>query len=165
MSKQSAAHPKDESMLFMTVRTLHILAGIWFTAGVAGYVFTRLNMLKSEDVRGVDALVRLMARFLNLMIRPGGTLLLIFGLWAAYYESWPRFSIHAIILLVIFVPFMVLTAKGSYQIEAASAEAVQAGSITPALSAALRERKLVIGEWGIAIITVLFLLLMLVKPS
>jgi hypothetical protein len=152
-------------MLFMIVRTLHILAGIWFTAGAAAYLFTRLAMLKEQDVRGVDALVRLMARFRNLMIRPGGMLLVIFGLWAAYYESWPRFSIEAIVLLVIFVPFMALVARGSHGLEPISAEAVQAGSLTPALNSALRDRKLVIGEWGIAVITVLFLLLMIVKPS
>ena len=152
-------------MLFMIVRTLHILAGIWFSAGVAAYLFTRLAMLKSGDVRGVDALVHLMARFRNLMIRPGGMLLVIFGLWAAYYESWPHFAISAIVLLVVFVPFMVLTAKGSHGIETASAEALQAGSITPGLHAALRDGKLKIGEWGIGIITVLFLLLMLIKPA
>ncbi len=152
-------------MLFMTVRILHILAGIWFSAGVAAYLFTRQAMLKSDDVRSVDALVHLMGRFLNLMIRPGGMLLFIFGLWAAYYESWPRFSIEAIVLLVIFVPFMVLTGKGSHTIETAGAEALQAGSITPALQSALRDRKLLIGEWGIAVITVLFLLLMLIKPA
>ena len=152
-------------MLFMTVRTLHILAAIWFTCGVAAYVTTRLAMLKSEDVRALSALVGMMSRFRNLMIRPGGMLLVIFGLWAAWYESWPRFAISAVVLLVIFVPFMVLTAKGSHGIEAASAEAVQGGSITPALRAALRDRKLLIGEWGISVITVLFLLLMIVKPS
>ena len=152
-------------MLFMTVRILHVLAAIWFTAGVAAYLFTRLAILKSEDVRGLDALVRLMARFRNLMIRPGGALLVIFGLWAAYYESWPRFTIHAIVLLVIFVPFMALAARGSHMLEPLSAEAVQAGSITPALRAAMRDRKLVIGDWGIGIITVLFLFLMLLKPA
>ena len=152
-------------MLFMTVRTLHILAGIWFTAGVAAYLLTRLAMRKSEDVRGMSALVDLMARFRNLMIRPGGMLLLIFGLWAAYDESWPEFSIHALILLIIFIPFMLLTAKGSHAIETASAEALQAGSVTPALRTAMRDRKLQIGEWGIGIITVLFLLLMLIKPA
>jgi|SRR5579885_2051164 len=152
-------------MLFMTVRTLHILAAIWFICGVAGYVVTRLEMLKSDDVRGVDALVRVMARFRNLMIRIGGILLVIFGLWTAWYESWPHFALHAIGLLVIFVPFMVLTAKGSHGLEAASAEAVKSGSLTPELRAALRDRKLVIGEWGIGVITLLFLFLMLLKPA
>ena len=152
-------------MLFMTVRTLHILTALWFTCGTAGYIVTRLEMLKSEDIRGVDALVRLMARFRNLMIRPGGMLLVLFGLWTAYYESWPRFAISAIVLLVIFVPFMVLTAKGSHGIEAASTEAIKTGSITPALNAALRDRKLVIGEVGIGVVTLLFLLLMIIKPA
>ena len=152
-------------MLFMIVRTLHILAGIWFTCGVAAYLLTRLTMLKSDDVHSVHALVGLMGRFRNIMIRPGSALLVIFGLWAAYYESWPRFALHAIVLLVILVPFVVLTVKGGGRIEAASAEAVQAGSVTPALSGALRDRKTVIGEVGIGVITLLFLLLMIIKPS
>ena len=151
--------------MFMLVRTLHILTAIWFICGVAAYVTTRLAMLKGEDVRAVEALVGMMARFRNLMIRPGGMLLVIFGLWAAWYEAWPRFAIHAIALLVVFVPFMVLTAKGSHGIEAASAEAVKAGSITPELRASMRDRKLVIGDWGISVITLLFLLLMLIKPA
>src|SRR5215469_9003731 len=104
-------------MLFMTVRILHILASIWLTCGVAGYGFTRLAMLKSDDVRAIAALAGLMGRFRNLMIRPGGLLLVIFGLWAAYYESWPGFALHAIVLLIILVPFIVLTAKGSHRIE------------------------------------------------
>ena len=152
-------------MLFMTVMTLHILAGIWFTCGVAAYLLTRLTMLKSDDVRSVHALVGLTGRFRNIMIRPGSMLLLIFGLWTAYYESWPRFTIHAIALLVILVPFVVLTVKGGNRIEAACAEAVQAGSVTPALSAALRDRKTSVGEMGIGVITLLFLLLMIIKPS
>jgi Ca2+/Na+ antiporter len=152
-------------MLFMTVRTLHILAGIWFTAGVAAYLVTRLTMLKSDDARSVDALVGLMGRFRNLMIRPGSILLVIFGLWTAYYESWPRFAIDAVALLIILVPFVVLTVKGGHRIEAAGAEALQAASVTPALSAALRDRKTVVGEVGIGIITLLFLLLMIIKPS
>jgi Ca2+/Na+ antiporter len=150
-------------MLFMTVRTLHILAGIWFTCGVAAYLLTRLAMLKSDDARSVHALVGLTGRFRNLMIRPGSILLLIFGLWTAYYEAWPRFSIEAIVLLVILVPFVVLTVKGGGRIEAASAEAVQSGPVTQALSAALRDRKTVVGEVGIGVITLLFLLLMILK--
>jgi len=152
-------------MLFMTVRTLHILAGIWFTCGVAAYLLTRLTMLKTDDARSVRALVGLTGQFRNFMIRPGSILLLVFGLWTAWYESWPRFAVHAIALLVILVPFIVLTIKGGGRIEAASAEAVQAGSVTPALSAALRDRKTVVGEMGIGIITLLFLLLMIIKPS
>jgi len=152
-------------MLFTIIRAFHILAAIWFTCGAAGYIVTRREMLKAEDIRGLDALVRLMARFRNLMIRPGGLLLVVFGLWTAYLESWPRFAMSAIALLVIFVPFMVLTAKGSHGLEAASAESAKTGSVTPELRAALRDRKLVIGEWGISVITLLFLLLMVLKPA
>ena len=152
-------------MLFMTVRSLHILAAIWFTCGVAAYVVTRLTLLKRRDVHEVQALVGVMERFRHLMIRPGGILLVIFGLWTAYYESWPRFALYAIVLLIIMVPFIVLTVRGTLKIVAASAEAVQAGSITPALEAAMRDRKLVIGVVGAGTITFLFLILMLVKPS
>jgi Ca2+/Na+ antiporter len=152
-------------MMLLIVRTLHVLAAIWFTCGVAAYLLTRLTMSKSDEVRSVHALVGLMGRFRNIMIRPGSILLLNFGLWAAYYESWPRFAIHAIALLVILVPFVVLTVKGGHRIEAASAEAMQAGSVTPALSVALGDRKVVAGEVGIGVITLLFLLLMIIKPS
>lgn len=152
-------------MMLLIVRTLHILASIWFCCGVAGYVVTRLVALRNDDVRAVDALVKLMGRFRNFMIRPGGGLLVIFGLWAAYYEAWPRFSIHAIILLVILVPFMILMVKGSHKLEAASAEAVKSGSVTPELSAAMRARPLVIGDYGISVITLIFLLVMLLKPA
>ena len=152
-------------MVFMIVRVLHILAAIWFTCGVAAYVITRLTLLQRHDVREVQALVTVIERFRNLMIRPGGALLVIFGLWTAYYESWPRFSLYAIVLLIIMVPFVVLTVRGTAKVVAASAEAVQAGSITPTLDAAMRDRKLVIGVSGASIITFLFLILMLVKPS
>lgn len=151
--------------MLLIVRTLHVLAAIWYTCGVAGYIVARLAALQTEDVRGVGALVRLMGHFRNLMIRPGGALLVIFGLLTAYYEAWPRFSIHAIILLVIFVPFMVMTVKGLHKLEAAGAEAVKSGSVTPELSAAMRARPLVIGDYGIGVITVLFLLMMLLKPT
>ena len=152
-------------MLFMTVRTLHILAAIWFTCGVAAYVVTRLTLLKRQDAREVQMLVGLMERFRNLMIRPGGMLLVIFGLWTAYYEAWPRFSLYAIALLIIMVPFIVLTVKGTLKIVAASAAAAQSGAITPELDAAMRDRKLAIGVSGASIITFLFLLLMLIKPA
>ncbi len=151
--------------MLLLVRTLHVLASIWFCCGVAGYVVTRLVALRNDDVRAVDTLVKLMGRFRNFVIRPGAGLLIIFGLWAAYYEAWPRFSIHAIILLVILVPFIVLTVTGLHKLETASAEAVKSGSVTPELRAAMRARPLVIGDYGISIITVLFLLLMLLKPA
>ena len=151
--------------MLLLVRTLHILAAIWFVAGVAGYFMTRRAALRADDVKAVDAVVKLMSRFKNLMIRPGGMLLVIFGLWTAYDEAWPQFSIHAVILLVILVPFMVLLVRGLHKIEAACAEAVQAGSITPALGEAMGARGLKTGEIGVGIITVLFLLLMLIKPS
>ncbi|MGE5625760.1 MAG: DUF2269 family protein [Bacillota bacterium] len=151
--------------MLLLVRTLHILAAIWFVGGVTGYIFTRLAMLRTENVAAVDALVCMMARFRNLMLRIGGILLVIFGLWTAYYESWPEFSRGAIVLLVILVPFMVLTARGSHKLEVVCAETVQAGSVTPVLRAAMRDRLLVAGEIGLGVITVLFLLLMLVKPS
>ena len=152
-------------MMFMLVRTLHILAGIWFTCGVAAYLLARLSMLKSDDARSVQALVGLTGQARNFLIRPGSILLLVFGLWTAYYESWPRFSIHAIVLLAVLVPFIVFTVKGGRKIEAASTEAVQSDSVTPALSAALRDRKTVVGEVGIGVITLLFLILMIVKPA
>lgn len=151
--------------MLLLVRSLHVLAAIWFTCGAAGYIVTRLAMLKAEDVCAVDALVSLMARFRNRMIRPGGMLLVIFGLWTAWYESWPRFAIDAIALLIIFVPFMVLAAKGSHKLETASTEAVKSGSVTPELRTAMRARPLLIGDWGIAVVTLLFLLLMLLKPA
>ena len=152
-------------MMFMLVRTLHILAAIWFTCGVAAYLLARLSMLKSDDARSVQALVGLTGQARNFLIRPGSILLLVFGLWTAYYESWPRFSIHAIVLLAVLVPFIVFTVKGGRKIEAASTEAVQGGSVTPALSAALRDRKTVVGEVGIGVITLLFLILMIIKPA
>ena len=151
--------------MFVLVRTLHILAAIWFTCGVAAYMVTLRAMRQEKDIRAVGALMRLIGRIMPLMMRPGGLLLVIFGLWTAYYESWPRFSMEAIALLVIFVPFMALTGLGSHKLQAAVAEALQAGSVTPALEAALRDRKLVIGDAGIGFITLLFLLLMTIQPS
>ena len=149
--------------MLILVRTLHILAAIWFCCGVAGYLATRLAMVRSEDVRGVSALVALMGKFRNLMIRPGGGLLLIFGLVTAYYEAWPEFSIHALMLLIIFIPFMGMMATGSHKIEAAAGEALKSDSVTPELKAAMRARKLLIGEYATAVITLLFLLIMLLK--
>lgn len=151
--------------MFLLVRNLHILAAIWFTCGIAGYIVTRLAMLRTADIGALDALVGMMTRFKNLMIRPGGILLVIFGLWTAWYESWPEFSRAAVGLLVIFAPFMVLTVRGLHKLEALRTEAVQAGSVTPALRAGVRDRLQAIGDVGISVITVLFLLLMLIKPS
>ncbi len=152
-------------MLFLLIRSIHILAAIWFTCGVAAYLFTRRAALGAEDVRGVDALVQLMGRFKNFMIRPGAALLLIFGLWAAYDEGWPHFALHAIALLVILLPFVILVVRGNNKLEAACAEAMKSVTLTPELKAALRDRMLVIGDIGIGTITVLFLLLMLLKPA
>lgn len=151
--------------MFILVCSLHILAAIWFTCGIAGYAIARLAAVKTENLGSLDALVGMMTRFKNLMIRPGGILLVIFGVWTAWYESWPRFTLSAIALLVIFVPFMVLTVRGLHELEAVRTEAIQAGSVTPALRAALRDRRSMIGDIGISIITVLFLLLMLLKPA
>src|SRR5579863_3239092 len=151
--------------MLLLVRTLHVLASIWFTCGVAGYAVARLAALKTGNLGSIDALVGMMTRFKNLMIRPGGALLVIFGLWTAYYEAWPEFSIHAIIVLIIFIPFMFMTVSGLHKLEAASAEAVKSGSVTPELSAAMRDRRLMIGDYGVSILTILFLLLMLLKPA
>lgn len=151
--------------MLLIVRTLHVLAALWFICGFAGYAVARAAALKTGNIGSLDALVGMMTRFKNLMIRPGGALLVIFGLWAAYYEAWPEFSRAAIVLLIIFVPFMVLTVRGLHKLEAVRTEAVQAGSVTPALRAAMRDRLLVVGDIGVGVITVLFLLLMLLKPA
>ena len=151
--------------MFLLIRSIHVLAAIWFTCGVAGYLFTHRAAMGSENLSAVDALVKLMGRFKNFMIRPGAGLLLIFGLWAAYDEGWPRFTLHAIALLVILLPFVILVIRGNNKVEAACAEAMKSATLTPELKAALRERSLMIGDTGIGVITLLFILLMLIKPS
>jgi len=149
--------------MLLIVRTIHVLAAIWFCCGIAGYLVARLAMLRTEDVRGVDALVKLMGRFRDLMIRPGSALLLIFGIWTAYYEAWPEFSIHALILLIVLIPFVVMEIRGLKKIETANVEALKSGAVTTELKAAMHARPLVIGDYGVVIITILFLLLMLLK--
>jgi uncharacterized membrane protein len=151
--------------VFLLVRSLHVLAAFCYIGGLSGYLGMRLALLNSSSLEAVALLQRILHRFEKFMLLPGGALLVIFGILTAWLEHWPHFALEAIGLLLLMIPFVVISGPRAQKVDMALAEALQAGELTGRLRAAMRDKVLFVSELATVAIVLLILFLMLVKPA
>lgn len=151
--------------VFLLIRSLHILAAFLYMGGLAGYVGMRLASAKAVNFEAVKSLLGSMYRFERYMLIPGGALLVIFGLLTAWLEHWPHFALMAIGLLLLMLPFVVVSGPRAAKLQAALAEATQAGKLTDRLQAAMHDKVFFACESATVVLVLLILLVMLFKPG
>ena len=151
--------------MFLLIRSLHILAAFLYIGGLAGYVGMRLASVNASNLEAVKSLLGSMYRFERYMLMPGGALLVIFGLLTAWLEHWPNFALEAIGLLLVMVPFVVISGPRAKKLAAALTEAVQAGKLTDGLRDAMRDKVFFVCELVTVALVFLILLVMLFKPG
>jgi len=151
--------------MLLLVRSLHILAAFWYIGGLAAYVGLRLASAKATSLEATASLLGSMYRFERYMLLPGGALLVIFGLLAAWLEHWPHFALVAIGLLLLMVPFVAVSGPRAAKVQTALAEAKQAGTLTARLRTAMRDKVFFVCELVTVVIVLLILLVMLFKPG
>ena len=151
--------------MFLLIRSLHILAAFLYMGGLAGYVGMRLASAKATRLEAVESLLGSMYRFEKYMLMPGGALLVIFGLLTAWLEHWPHFALEGIGLLLLAVPFVIISGPRAKRLAAALTEAVQAGKLTDGLRDAMRDKVFFACEFVTVVLVFLILLVMLFKPG
>jgi len=151
--------------VFLLVRSLHIVFAFCYIGGLSGYVGLRLALVNSSNLEAVTLLQHILHRFEKFMLLPGGALLVIFGILTAWLEHWPRFALEAIGLLLLMVPFVVVSGPRAQKVNRALAEALQAGRLTDRLRATMRDKVLFACELATVVIVLLILFLMLLKPA
>jgi uncharacterized membrane protein len=160
------------SLLF---KLLHVLAAIWFIAGLLGRNIVLAQARKASDLQIVEPLMQLEARFDNLLVIPGSIAVLVLGLLTAWSEGYPIFGLLqgaktnwlfiSLILFLTIVPLvpLVFLPRGRL-FENAMKEAVTQNRITPQLELALSDK--VVGAahiYELVVITIV-VILMVTKP-
>lgn len=133
-----------------TLKFLHVLSGFWFTAGLVGRGVAQLRAERTTDIRLLQLLIELMARFDKLMVIPGSIAVFLLGLLTAWVErlpilgflqgartNWLLASLVLFIGILIAVP-TVFIPRGKV-FGAALEEAIATGGVTDRLSSALRD--------------------------
>ena len=156
---------RTDKDVFLLVRSLHIMAAFLYMGGLAGYVGMRLASAKASNLEAVKSLLGSMYRFERYMLMPGGALLVIFGLLTAWQEHWPHFALMGIGLLLLALPFVAVSGPRAAKLQAALAEATQAGTLTDRLRAAMRDKVFFVCELVTVVLVLLILLVMLFKPG
>ncbi len=74
-------------------KLLHVLAAIWFIAGILGRNLVLAQARKTSEVHVVEPLMQLVGRFDNLVVIPGSAGVLVLGLLTAWGEGYPIFGV------------------------------------------------------------------------
>jgi hypothetical protein len=154
---------------------LHVLAAFWFVAGLVGRNLALVQAGRARDIGSFQAVMQLAGLFERLMVIPGSTVVLLLGLGTAWAQGWPRLgllpapnanwlflSVLLALTMIPLVPLIFLPTGRIY--EAARDAAVTRGEITPALSAALRDRTVAIAHAYEMVAVLLIIALMVTKP-
>src|SRR5439155_1473837 len=134
------------------LKLLHVVAGMWLVAGLAGRTLALAAARHSRDIGVVAEVSRLGGRFDRFLVIPGAQAVLITGLLTAWLGGYPLFGFlqgaHANWLLLSFLLYVAITAMvptiflpTGKVFDAAMQQAVSAGSVTPSLTAAFHNQR------------------------
>ena len=148
------------------LKLLHVVAGMWLVAGLAG---------RTQNIGVVAEVSRLGGRFDRFLVIPGAQAVLITGLLTAWLGGYPLFGFlqgaHANWLLLSFLLYAAITAMvptiflpTGKVFDAAMQQAVSAGSVTPSLTAAFHNQRVAWAHRAELVMIALIVVLMVVKP-
>jgi hypothetical protein len=153
------------------VVALHVLIAFWFVAGLLGRDITLAKARTSTDVGLVAELAELAGRFERMMVRPGSIAVLVAGLLAAWSQHRPLAGTGNWWLLISLIVFLsgipliplVFLPRGRV-FERALREAQAGGTVTPALTAALRDPAVQAARTYELVTLLVIITLMVTKP-
>ena len=154
---------------------VHIATVFWFVSGLTGRTVARAQALRATDLREMEAALRFAGLFDRAMVQPASLLVLGAGLATAYLKGWPIlgpltgqkpywiFTALALFLSAfLLVPTVYVPRGKRYRV--ALEEARGQGTITPGLTAALRDPVVAAARAWEWIAVVLITALMVLKP-
>lgn len=149
---------------------LHVLSAIALYCGLAGRAITFQLARRATTAPAVVALLRASDVFERRLAIPGSTLVLLFGLLAAWRTGWATsganlwlwISLVLFLALIPAIPLYLLPARRRR--DQAVAAAAASGQITPALQAALDDRGVLAYRAVEFAIVLVITVLMVVKP-
>ena len=153
---------------------LHVLTAFWLVSGMVGRGVALQEAARAADVRAVEALVRLAGRF-ERMVRVPSIAVLVFGLLTAWRQGWPilgfleggriNWVLASLVLYLSLVPLVVLVLLPRGRVfERALRDALTQGRVTPALTAAFRDRAVSAARAWELLVVALLVWLMVAKP-
>lgn len=162
-------------VVFAFMRLLHIVAAMWFIAGLVGRTYTLREAKRSAEIAIVAKLAALAGIFDRYLVVPGSQAVLVLGLLAAWGGGYPllgslqgarsNWLFVAVLLFagsVALVPTVFIPAGKAF--DRALQEAISAGGVTQELSLALTSPRV---AWAhrleLAIVAVI-VVLMILKP-
>jgi hypothetical protein len=160
--------------LATTLNVLHVLTAFLLVSGVVGRGMSLREAAQAQDVRAVEALVRLAGRF-EAMVRGPSIAVLVLGLLTAWRGGWPilgflqggsaNWVLASLVLYVTLVPLIIWVFLPQGRIFARTIQdALAEGRVTPALTAAFGDPAVTVAHAWELIVLILLIWLMVVKP-
>jgi hypothetical protein len=157
------------------MKVLHVFAAFWLVCGVVGRGVTFSQAGRAADVHSAYALLQASELFERRMVIPGSMTVLIFGLLAAWQQGWPILGlfqgaatnwlvVSLLLYLALLIPLPLFLIPRRKVRAAAAKDALAAGAITPALTAALHDRGVFLFRTGELVIMAVIIYLMVAKP-
>jgi hypothetical protein len=149
---------------------LHVAAAFVFVGGLIGRWIVLGRVRRSDDLGEIDTLLPLADRFEKIVI-PASAAVLVLGLLAMWAQDRPLFADGGYWLLVSLVVYLsimplvplIFLPRGRI-FEAALTDARERGTVTPDLSAALRDPWVAFARMYEAVIVGVVVALMVLKP-
>jgi uncharacterized membrane protein len=159
----------------LIIRLLHILAAVWFIAGLLGRNITFWQAGRAAEVGVAAALLRASEVFERLMVRPGTMAVFTLGLLTAWLQGQPilgflqgattNWLLASSLMFLSGIPLVVLVLMPRSRLRARAVEAAQAqGAFTPELRAALADRAVILSRNAELLIVAAIVALMALKP-
>lgn len=150
---------------------LHVSAAFALVTGVVGRDLLLGQARGSADIGRVHHLVQSAGPFERYLARPGSIVVLVLGIVVWWQQDLPlwgegsRWVTVSLILYLSIVPLipLVFLPRGKV-FETALTSAIDQGTVTPELTAALRDSSVAAARWYELVVIGVVLLLMVTKP-
>ncbi len=154
-----------------SLQVLHVLAAFWFVAGLIGRGVVIGRASRSDDIATVRHLMDVSGPFERLMVIPGSFAVLVLGIattwaqelpWWQEGTRWVTVSLVAFASLIPIVPLVFLPRGKVF--EAALEAALEAGRVTPELTAAFRDPAVAMARRYELLVVAFVVVLMVAQP-
>lgn len=154
---------------------LHIISAFVLIAGLIGREGTRAYARRQEKIEIFTPMIGLSGWFENILVIPGSNAVLILGLASAWARGWPLFGVLqgssinwvfvSLLLYLVTIPLVTLIFLPRGKIFAQKlADAQSQGVITPELRAAMEDPVVRVAHIIEALLVVVIIYLMVMKP-
>src|SRR5262245_49336278 len=148
---------------------LHVATAFWFVAGLAGRDVSMTRAARATDMASIRALTGVAGVFDRFFVIPGSMAVLVAGLIAMVAthlglgeQTWLLVALILFLTIIPLVP-LVFVPRGKV-FEAALADSVAVGEVTPGLRTAFADRAVAGARWYERIVVAVIIVLMVTKP-